>query len=48
MCDPFAADTFDNQCDETRRHGETGFGRRPSINRMISANSRRGIATSVN
>ena len=33
--------------DDTRRHVGAGFGRRPSIIRRISANSRRGIATSA-
>ncbi len=33
--------------DDTRRHVGAGFGRRPSISRRISANNRRGIATSA-
>ena len=34
-------------CDDPERHVGAGFGRRLSISRRISANSRRGIATST-
>ena len=36
-----------NCCNDSGRHVGAGFGRRPSISRRISANSRRGIATSA-